>query len=102
VAPELITDSDSDKYKTDDIQNNKDILSSNSDAGKIISQPPTATKRDRKPEKWLIQNYNGNNTATINIPVFCDVTKPKLRNKNTNYKTYCESLLRSFPRGHEI
>jgi hypothetical protein len=41
----------SDKYKTEDIQNNEDILSSNSDAGKIISQPPTAIKGDGKPKK---------------------------------------------------
>jgi hypothetical protein len=25
---------------------------------------------DKKPEKQLIQNYNGNNIATVNIPVF--------------------------------
>jgi hypothetical protein len=56
VAAKLIINSDSDKYTTQYIKNNQDILSSNRDEGNIISQQSTLMKRDQQPEMQLIQN----------------------------------------------
>jgi hypothetical protein len=47
VTAELVNDSDSDEYETEDNQNIEDTVSNSSKEGKTISEPPTGQKR-----KW--------------------------------------------------
>jgi hypothetical protein len=68
VIAELVVDSDSDEYEIEDSQNIEDTVSSSSEDGETVSEPPTGQKRKREATKQATDSdlQWKENTATVN------------------------------------